>query len=139
MKRICIIFLFAFLANVIWENIHSYLYASYKGGEITQFILVRASLFDALVITVLLVLLLRIYSFKKRVWVIIVLGTIIAIFNEWYGLSTDRWAYNAYMPIIPLLETGLTPTIQLGFLSYVTYKFQRYVLPENSHSKIYPQ
>lgn len=122
MKKIIFIFSTAFVLNAIWENLHSYLYDNYMGGKITEFILLRASLFDALLITLISLPFLYLYFLKDKSWLILVLGTIIAILNEWYGLNTSRWAYNALMPIIPILETGITPTIQLGLLGYITFK-----------------
>lgn len=122
MKKIIFIFINAFVLNAIWENLHSFLYDNYMGGKITEFILLRASLFDALLITLISLPFLYFFALKDKSWLILILGTIIAILNEWYGLNTGRWAYNAFMPIIPILETGITPTIQLGLLGYATFK-----------------
>ncbi|MCC7160463.1 hypothetical protein IT399_01955 [Candidatus Nomurabacteria bacterium] len=122
MKKIIFIFITAFVLNAIWENLHSFLYDNYMGGKITEFILLRASLFDALLITLISLPFLYLYFLKNKSWLILVFGTVIAILNEWYGLNTSRWAYNALMPIIPILETGITPTIQLGLLGYATFK-----------------
>lgn len=121
-KKISFIFVISFLLNLIWENLHAFLYDNYMGGKITEFILLRASLFDALLITLISLPFLYLYFLKDKSWLIFVFGTIIAVLNEWYGLNTTRWAYNAFMPIIPILETGITPTIQLGLLGYVTFK-----------------
>ena len=115
------IFLVSFLFNLIWENLHSVLYIGYQGGKITEFILMRASLGDAVMITVLLLPFLYIVWFQKRGYLIVVAGIVLAILIEWYALSTGRWAYNEYMPIIPFLNIGLTPTIQLGLLGYLTF------------------
>lgn len=127
MKRTTVIFLSAFVLNLVWENIHSYLYSNYMGGEITQFILVRASLFDALLITVILLPFIYLQILKNRVFLMLLVATIIAIINEWYGLSTNRWMYNSFMPIIPIIETGLTPTIQLGVTGYISYILDEHI------------
>lgn len=97
------------------------------GGEITQFILVRASLFDALLITVILLPFIYLQILKNRVFLMLLVATIIAIINEWYGLSTNRWMYNSFMPIIPIIETGLTPTIQLGVTGYISYILDEHI------------
>jgi len=121
-QRLARVFFIAFLLNLLWENLHSVLYVSYKGGPITEFVLTRASLFDACVITLLLVPFFYVPYLRKTTWLIFVLGTVIAVVNEWYGLSTGRWLYTTLMPIIPMLHVGLTPAIQLGLLGYTTYK-----------------
>lgn len=126
MKRYFIIFLSAFFLNVLWENVHSLLYANYKGGVITEFILLRASLFDAVVITFILIPFIHVGALKNKSWLIIIAGICIAVFNEWYGLNTARWAYNSFMPILPIITVGLTPTLQLGLLGYLSFKIQEY-------------
>ncbi len=123
MKKIKEIFILSFILNLIWENLHSFLYVNYKGGKITEIILLHASLGDAFIITLLLVPFLYISFFKKREWLIIIFGIIIAVLIEWYALSHMRWTYNEYMPIIPLINTGFTPTLQLGLLGYCVFKF----------------
>lgn len=127
MKRVVFIFLTAFILNVIWENAHALLYSNYMGGEITEFILIRASLFDAVVITAMLLPFIYFSLLRNRDWLIIVVGIIVAIFNEWYGLSTGRWVYNSLMPILPIIKVGITPTLQLGILGYISYRFQKYL------------
>ena len=126
MKKYLIIFLSAFATNVVWENAHSFLYSNYKGGLITEFILVRAALFDAILITLILIPFVYVGALKNKSWLILIIGIMIAIFNEWYGLSTERWMYNAFMPIVPIIQVGLTPTFQLGVLAYLSFKIQDY-------------
>jgi uncharacterized protein YacL len=127
MKRFFLVFIIAVALNGVWENIHSVLYSTYKGGEITEFILVRASLFDGLVITMLVAPFLIFPLLKNKSFLIIIFGIIIGVFNEWYGLSTARWAYNDLMPIIPGIYVGLTPAIQLGVLGYISCKMSVYI------------
>src|SRR3989344_2342210 len=121
MKKVFLIFLLSFILNVVWENLHSFLYVGYMGGKITEFILLRASVGDAVIITILSLPFIFIPSLKGKSWLIIFVGVLISIFIELYALDTGRWAYNEYMPIIPILSIGLTPTIQLGLLGYLSY------------------
>ncbi len=125
-KRIFFIFITAFILNLIWENLHAVLYANYMGGKITEFILLRATLSDAIYIVLITLPFVLLPAFKKWDWLIIVFGLIISILIEYYALSTGRWEYNSMMPIIPFLGTGLTPTIQLGFLGYLSFKLEAY-------------
>lgn len=97
------------------------------GGRITEFILVRASLFDAILITLILVPFVYLNSFKNKAWLIVIIGIVVAVFNEWYGLGTGRWMYNSLMPVLPIIKVGLTPTFQLGVLGYLTYKLEEYM------------
>src|SRR3990167_5963264 len=123
MKKVSLIFILSFFLNLIWENLHSFLYIGYMGGTITEFILLRASVADAIIITILSLPFIFVPRLKGKSWLIIFVGILIAIFVELYALNTGRWAYNEYMPIIPTLGAGLTPTIQLGLLGYLSYWF----------------
>lgn len=121
-KKILLIFVLAFILNLIWENIHAPLYIHYQNGEITQLILLRATLFDTVFITLLSLPFIFLKYFSQRIWWALIIGIIFAIFLERYALDTNRWAYNDLMPIIPLIKTGLTPTLQLGLISFGIYK-----------------
>lgn len=125
------VFIFAFVVNIAWEFTHAQMYIHYKGSEITNFLLLRAALFDASFITMLSLLVFFNKFLRKRAWIGLTLAVIFAIGLERFALLTDRWAYNDLMPIIPLLETGLTPTIQLGIVWIIIYMFLfHYILPK---------
>lgn len=115
-KKYVFVFLIAFFLNLIWENLHSFLYIRYQGEEITQFILLRAAFFDAVIVTVIVFLL------RKFPYFIIPIGIAVAIFIEYHAFLTFRWSYKDIMPIIPILKTGLSPTIQLGLTAFLSYK-----------------
>ena len=121
MKKIFFIFLLSFSFNLIWENLHFYLYAGYMGGTITEAILLRASVVDAIIITFLSFPFVFIAKLRNKNWIIIFIGIVVAILIELHALRTERWVYNEYMPIIPILFVGLTPTIQLGLFGYLSY------------------
>ena len=126
MKRIFFIFLIAFVLNIVWENLHSVLYASYMGGKITELILLRASFADAVIITIIALPFIFHPAFKKIEWLIIPIGFVISIVIEYYALSAGRWAYNSLMPIVPLVKIGLTPMIQLGLLGFISLRLENY-------------
>jgi len=121
-KKLISIFILAFVFNLIWENFHSLLYVHYKGGPITEFILMRAALFDASFITFLGLLAIVFRYPKGWVYYSVAVAVVFAVLLELYALNTGRWTYKIAMPIIPLIGTGLTPTIQLGLLSYLVFK-----------------
>jgi len=93
------------------------------GGKITEFILFRASLVDAVIITIISLPFIYIagLSLREKGSLIILIGILVSTLIELYAIHTGRWAYNEYMPIIPILGVGLTPAIQLGFIGYFSY------------------
>ncbi len=125
MTSLFFIFLIAFLLNVVWENMHARLYVHYKKKPITRLILLRAALFDAVFITLVSVLFLFIPSLQQQLWLSVVPGILFAIGLERWALYTRRWAYTEKMPLIPLLNVGITPSLQLGLLTYGTLLIQR--------------
>lgn len=120
-KKLSTVFVFAFILNIIWENLHSVLYMHYEGSAITELILLRAALFDALFITILAILFFTVTYFNRRIWYALVFGIVFAVTLELYALETGRWAYTELMPVLPFIGTGITPTFQLGLLSYFIY------------------
>lgn len=43
-------------------------------------------------------------------------GAWVAVFFEWLARIFNLWSYNERMPVIPVLETGLLPFVQLTLL-----------------------
>lgn len=122
MKKITYIFLLAFLLNWVWENLHAALYFHPNGEPMTQSMLLLAALLDAILITLVGVLFLRVKYLRQRIWSAFLFGMAMAVIIEIIALHTGIWAYKALMPLIPIIHTGLTPTIQLGLLAYVVFK-----------------
>lgn len=120
LKKLATVFVLAFLLNWVWEMTHSVLYLNYQGRSVTYFILFRAALGDAVIISVLILIA---HKFKLDKLLFVVFGGLIAaIAIEMWALQTGRWAYNSLMPIIPIIKTGLTPTIQLAVTGYIVQK-----------------
>lgn len=114
------IFVIAFVLNAVWEHAHAPLYVPFSMGEpLTSFVLFRAALADAAMITALALPPVVFPMRHTQSYRIIIAGIVLGIGIEWYALATGMWAYNTLMPIVPFVGTGLTPTIQLGLLGYI--------------------
>ena len=122
MKKIFLIFVISFLLNFVWENLHSLLYDNYRGGKITELILLRATLADAVMITIFTLPFVLFRQIRKFDFLIIFVGVAVAIIIEFFALVSLRWQYNNFMPLIPFFSVGLTPTLQLGLLGFLTYR-----------------
>jgi hypothetical protein len=127
-KRLSFIFLSAFALNLAWENLHAQLYAGYQGGQITAWILVRATFWDAVIVTALCALALLLPR-RGRPWFVLGGGLAASIGMEKWALATYRWAYASDMPIVPFVHTGLTPTVQLGLTGIVVFYLFLETLP----------
>jgi hypothetical protein len=122
MKKWCYLFIYALVLNFFWEILHSSLYLHYRGGPITETVLFRAALVDAFIILVLSLTNYSIRFFRTRPWLLVFFSLTVSIELERWALITGSWAYASSMPIIPIILTGLTPTIQLALLGYLSYK-----------------
>ena len=120
MKHYFLIFITAFVLNAVWEHAHSFLYLHHKSGIITEYILFRAAIFDGAIITLFAFIFLSVLNYKYRLWIMAAGLFIFAVGLELWALETSRWMYADAMPVIPFLNTGLTPTIQLSLLGYLS-------------------
>jgi len=121
MRKFILVFIYAFLLNIVWENLHKFLYVHYQNGEITQLVLLRAAITDAVMIFILILVARMLPKFFNRSLMIIIGGVVIAVILETWALGAGRWLYKDIMPIIPIINTGLTPTIQLGLTGFISY------------------
>jgi hypothetical protein len=115
LRKTVVIFFVAFATNYVWEHLHSLLYTSYHSHSITELVLLRASLVDAILILLITLPFLSVKSSNRGAFFIIPVGILV-------GILIEQWQYNQLMPIIPFIQTGLTPTLQLGILGYVAYR-----------------
>lgn len=111
-KRTIIIFLVGFFLNAVWEVLHSTLYVHYKGGPITSLVLLQATFVDGLILAGLFFT--AHVSRVRPQYFLFAGGVVIALGIEWWALGTSRWAYAQAMPLVPLVQTGLSPTVQLA-------------------------
>lgn len=119
-KKLLFVFLVAFVLNLAWEFAHSVLYMSYQGGGITNFILFRAAVWDAGIIQVLVF---SAYASKTNKTAFVVIGgLVVSIAIELWALQIGRWTYDISMPMVPFLNIGLTPTIQLALTGWLAQK-----------------
>lgn len=122
------IFIAAFVLNVLWEFWHAQFYVHYQGGAITALILLRAAAVDAAIISLVALCMIRVPRLRRGAWFMIVVGLAVAVFLERWALVTNRWAYRETMFVIPFLQTGFTPTIQLAFLGTLSWFLSRAIL-----------
>lgn len=134
-KQIIFLSLIVFILHVIWENAQAPLfqgYASFSQHFSACFIGTVGDVAITLFVYVIVALLKNDFNWiasldKKDVAVLAVIGFLVAVGIEWRALLFGRWAYNDAMPLIPYLEVGLLPIIQMTLLLplsvFITGKF----------------
>lgn len=118
-----------FLVNLVWENAQAFLYVGYGGFWEHFWVCFVASVIDALVILLVYVLLALVY--KHMYWprhnslvryaVVALIGGALAVSFEIWALEKEEWTYTGLMPVVPGLEVGFSPLIQLMVLPVLTY------------------
>ncbi len=128
-KCVLAVIFFAFLLNVIWEISQILLYkeGTYSFSHILFCLF--ASMADAIMVMLLYFGFAMIY--KDALWIqnlkltrvifLIVAGGVGAILAETRHLSIGTWSYAETMPIIPILNVGLSPILQFMILPLVIY------------------
>jgi hypothetical protein len=129
LKIIFWIIIISFLLNFAWENTHAPLYLWFINYSSHLKMCFDASIWDIFLILFMyffISLLLSNYNWIESIKIkefllITILWLIITIIFEKYALSTSRWAYNEFMPIIPFIWIWLSPVLQLIVTPYITF------------------
>ena len=111
------------LGHFAWETLHLPLYTIWTSGSPREraFAVVHCTGGDILI--ALTALALAIATVASPSWparshgrvlaVTIALGVGYTIFSEWLNIVVrESWAYSAWMPVVPIINTGLSPLLQ---------------------------
>lgn len=129
-RYIFIVIVISFLLNLLWELLQLPLYknADYDFNHIAFCAL--AAVADVLMILLLyfgLALILKnlfwIQHIKiQQVVIVVLIGGAGAVLSEMRHLALGSWAYDDSMPIIPLVNVGISPVLQFMLLPLLSYK-----------------
>ncbi len=123
------VIIFAFFLNLAWELIQIPLYknSAYNTNHIAFCAL--ASLADVLMVLLLYLGLALI--FKNPFWIkhlkpyqfalVVIIGGVGAVLSEMRHLSLGSWAYDNSMPLIPVVNVGISPLLQFMILPILIY------------------
>lgn len=118
-RNVPIILIVAYVLNLIWEKSHMVLYNIAAIPMEPWWILVRATFWDAVIISGVY-LLVYTKDTKKRYILSACICLCIAIFIEQRAMLEGRWEYLPSMPLV--FGMGLSPLIQLPLLAILTYE-----------------
>ena len=121
------LFIISTAVNYVWEMAQMPLYQDMPFAALSSWLLCfRASLGDGLIIVMIWALGAGLY--KQVRWfrplrlgpalLLLASGALIAVAIELHALANQRWAYSDLMPIVPWLEIGLSPFVQLLLLPW---------------------
>lgn len=119
--------LFIGLTNLVWESLHLPLYTLWVEGEFGElvFAVVHCTGGDVMIaltalgVSLLLVGNIRLphVRFNRVMGLTIGIGILYTLYSEWLNVTIrESWAYSDLMPIIPIIDTGLSPIAQWIFI-----------------------
>ena len=129
LKKMTSVFVLAFALNWVWEIAHSVLYLDYQGGPITHYILFRAAVVDAAMVTVLIFIAQKFPTHKSTF--VVLGGIVLAVAIELWARDAGRWTYGASMPVIPVIDIGVSPVVQLAATGYFAQKLRSILNSKN--------
>jgi len=121
------LFIISTAVNYVWEMAQMPLYQDMPFDALSSWLLCfRASLGDGLIIVTIWALGAGLY--KRVRWfrplhigpvlLLLASGALIAVAIELHALAVENWSYSELMPIVPWLEIGLSPFVQLLLLPW---------------------
>ena len=110
-------------ANFVWEVLQLPLFTLWTTGTLRQqaFAVFHCTIGDAMIAGLSLLVALSFVAqstwptsnVARVFWTSLVLGLGYTIYSEWLNTSVRRsWAYSDWMPVLPILGTGLSPLMQ---------------------------
>lgn len=121
--------LIAFLFNICWELFHGPLYEGFQYDWSHIRMCLLASVTDMLTLLVMLFGLGIFYknifwsqklSTYKIIMIMITGGTGTILLERWH-IATNHWKYAEEMPLLPIIDVGLTPFLQFTLLPIVIF------------------
>ncbi len=129
--------LFILLAHLGWEILQLPLYTiAWEGtaGEIT-FAVIHCTGGDLLIALSALAVALVLFGrpswpatgFRPVLVTTLVIGVAYTTFSEWLNLNIRQsWAYSRWMPIVPIIEVGLSPLMQWVVIPWAGLAWSRH-------------
>jgi hypothetical protein len=127
LKYMVLVFIWSILLNYPWEMLQMPFYMAMSFSDPVSWLLCfRASFGDGVIILGIWAfgyLIFRKYDWVRKVspaalLVCLVSGAVIAVVIELAAVKTGRWRYSDIMPVLPGLEVGLIPFLQLILLPW---------------------
>ncbi len=122
------------LLNLIWEFVHMPLYTIWNEGttEDILFAAIHCTGGDALIGLTAIMLAIFMFggsSWPGKYWQAVMLATVTiglgyTVFSEWLNIVVrEAWAYRDIMPVVPILNVGLSPLLQWIVIPIIAFQF----------------
>lgn len=125
-------FAFAAIAHLVWEFAHLPLYTIWLTGTPGELVFAAVHCTGGDILITLSTIMLSLCVFGSSEWPstrggrvlggAVIFGVAYTIFSEWLNIELrEAWAYREMMPVIPLIDAGLSPILQWIVIPVVGY------------------
>lgn len=125
---------FVAVANLIWEFAHMPLYTLWETGTVGDIVFAAVHCTGGDILIALSAIMLSLFVLGNGAWPAerrfpVVVGTVAiglayTIFSEWLNIEIRQaWAYSDLMPVIPILDAGLSPVMQWIIIPLAGFRF----------------
>ncbi len=115
-----VLFAVAFIVNLIWELSQMFAFQSTPGSDLVGalFFCSLASLVDAGTTVAIYSFLIFVMNPTGKIFYFsaAILGALCAVVFEWFAFRFNLWSYGQQMIVLPIIDIGLLPLVQLTFL-----------------------
>jgi len=114
---------FVAVANLIWEFAHMPLYTIASTGTVNEILFAGFHCTGGDILIAMTSIMLALFVVGNRSWpatriwpvltLTVLFGVSYTIFSEWLNITIRKsWAYSDLMPVVPLIDAGLSPLLQ---------------------------
>lgn len=126
--------IFVAVANLAWEFVHMPLYTLWQTGTVSEIAFAALHCTGGDVLIALSVLILALFLVGSPEWpamrkgqviaLTVVFGLAYTLFSEWLNIEVrEVWAYSDLMPVIPIIDAGLSPVLQWIVIPLAGFRF----------------
>lgn len=138
---------FVAVANLLWEGAHLPLYTLWETGSQSEMAFAVLHCTGGDVLIALSALMLALFLVGSSGWPVdryrpvaalaIALGLAYGVFSEWLNIEIRQsWAYRDLMPVIPVIDTGLSPFLQWLVIPLVGFWWAGRAVADDAQSKL---
>ena len=126
--------IFVAVANLAWEFAHMPLYTLWQTGTASEITFAVLHCTGGDVLIALSAVVLALFLVGSPAWpatrnshvitLTVVFGLAYTLFSEWLNIEVrESWAYSDLMPVIPIIDAGLSPMLQWVVIPLAGFRF----------------
>ncbi|MBU0726710.1 MAG: hypothetical protein KJ904_05635 [Alphaproteobacteria bacterium] len=138
---------FIAVANLVWEFAHMPLYTLWETGSTGEIVFAAVHCTGGDILIALSTVMLALFLAGSPAWPAIRTGRVVmltiafglgyTLFSEWLNIEVRQaWAYRDIMPVIPVIDAGLSPVLQWILVPLAAFRFATRSWPGQSRRAV---